>query len=1595
MAEVRNTFIKSKMNKDLDARILPAGEYRDAVNVTVSTSEGADVGALENILGNKLIGTFTPPTAIGVELIGVKEEPGKNRIFAFYTNYVDSSTDRLSNKAPKKAHCSIIVYNITSGETISLVSGSFLNFSKTHRIFGINVVEDLLFWTDNRNQPRKINIEKAIANPSNSIKPYYTIEENISVAKYYPFQAPEVYNQEEITVDVSTVSISWPGSVNLPNNYPQIEFNSKCTITSGTPTLKLHPGLKFELVSYTHTNPNVILQEFKNTYPYYNEIRNWPIQPYTGGTGNNSYGPNTTDIGWSQTPGNKNNPSGGYNQNRDVNLLEFYSNIPFYILDELDPSVKIAFQGTAVLRLLAEGSVNPKEQWLKPTYRLNGGARVLRVTSGQTNILKQVSQKVFDDQGAPGGQGIYQLPLPFQGGTGNPPYADPPNPPSSYALTDIQKSIGAYPVQLISNNSTMAYNIGNDLTGYYYRRFLAQMLQPGMRINNAAFVEDGSSYIIDQILISNGGYSTPGYTNENGFDNTDVAVTVRKIDADGEPILEWTWPVFLDTASGTTTGGMGKQFNFSFPNPYYEKNFVGNSATIEDKFCRLAYRFIYDNNETSLISPFTQPIFKPKQSGFYQINDTLAAFNESGDEFIGEGASPFSDMSKVGFDTTNFLYENDTCLVNLIINMPYIDNSQLQVGQIEEQLKIKSIEIIYSDSSSTNILALKNIPVSDQSILNNNSNLYIYKWDGDKPFKTLPTRESTRVSDQVPIRALSQEVSGNRVIYGNFLNRHSSPNSLDYSVGVSRKLNISDKFSANSTVEYPNHNLKQNREYQVGVVLSDRFGRQTDVILAPPKLSTDLSNNVIFSGDTIFNEFFNGDDIYEPITSNTGNIVNWVGDSLKMLWNSVIPSEITDLEGYPGIYTVSGSVKDFTFTSDANAFYVNSKNVSTTNVSSSGSGLTVDVVATPIIYDPATFLPVSGGEITAVSVNYSGKGYEAGDTVNINNLTSGAVLTTVTIESVNEENILGFYSYKIVVKQKMQDYYNIYMPVTLNGEPLLGKAATSTQGFDSIGTNTNALTTYSIIGDNVNKINAQVTESNSQVQYSSSKQKLFPRVSQFGTLWYDADLDGAGTADWKFSEETYYHGQVLLNGEHDEVVYIGNMEEIYNVAAREASDSILLDVYTSLVYKQPDNPYSVVQSNSPFRSSHIYYNKGVNTPTPVRSYSAVSDFYGRPVNTGVGLNFSNYSSSQPNLGIGMQDYTNGITGGTNLAVVEVEAFESLLDIYWETSTTGLIDRLNYDIANNSDENIPARFLTSSIDFNEFTTPLTDAYWLAGLTPVLPIEPTSAIDPFIMSIKPVNALNQSIPLSNIISLSMTVADENGSDVSSKFLISNAVQPSSTIYKIYLTDTPQVFLLDSSIRNFTCSITLVTSSSLPNGSNNTTTLFQDLFLENKTPVLVSAGSKTGITDIVSGVGGTFWGNDGTSATANASSPKYRNGSFVNIGAGTVGGVYARGAEIQTVQGLVWSIVSCIDITKPINDIALLCELGQGVNGFIRNLNDGVPLAIPLYVNENYFTVRSTAPAATYRLIYSVVDASGQGLTYTYPTSQNLSSLEFTIT
>ena len=183
MAEIKNSFLKSKMNKDLDDRLIPNGEYRDAQNISVGKSEDSDIGALENVLGNKLISATSLGIA-GLETIGYFADDNNSVIYLFLTNNTNHFIYRYKESG--------------NDPYIKLVEGSFLNFNKSNPITGVNLVEGLLFFTDNLNQPRKINVKKA--NPNNLPNPtYYTQEHQISVAKYNPYDPIKLLKSVQIT----------------------------------------------------------------------------------------------------------------------------------------------------------------------------------------------------------------------------------------------------------------------------------------------------------------------------------------------------------------------------------------------------------------------------------------------------------------------------------------------------------------------------------------------------------------------------------------------------------------------------------------------------------------------------------------------------------------------------------------------------------------------------------------------------------------------------------------------------------------------------------------------------------------------------------------------------------------------------------------------------------------------------------------------------------------------------------------------------------------------------------------------------------------------------------------------------------------------------------------------------------------------------------------------------------------------------------------------------------------------------------------------------------------------------------------------------
>jgi hypothetical protein len=167
------------MNKSSDERLLKPGEYVDALNIRVSSDEDGQAGSVENAKGNiklttlSYLGSDIPTNS---RCIGAYEDGANEKIYWFITSSV---VDMIVSYDTKEDS---VVYHV--------VSTSVLNFSEYHLINGINLIDDLLFFTDNYNQPRRINVKKSYKDPVNGVD--QITEDDISVIVKPPKEAPNL-----------------------------------------------------------------------------------------------------------------------------------------------------------------------------------------------------------------------------------------------------------------------------------------------------------------------------------------------------------------------------------------------------------------------------------------------------------------------------------------------------------------------------------------------------------------------------------------------------------------------------------------------------------------------------------------------------------------------------------------------------------------------------------------------------------------------------------------------------------------------------------------------------------------------------------------------------------------------------------------------------------------------------------------------------------------------------------------------------------------------------------------------------------------------------------------------------------------------------------------------------------------------------------------------------------------------------------------------------------------------------------------------------------------------------------------------------------
>ena len=200
MAKLQRNFIKGRMNKSLDERLVPNGEYIDALNVRVGSTELSEIGVIENSKGNTRLTTLsyvsgTPPVNYilsgSAKCIGAYQDSANERLYWFITDPAHTgpqATGKLDLIVSYNVNDDSVTYHVTSVDDGGGTNTS-LNFNEQFLITGVDKVDDMLFFTDNFNQPRMINVTKEYPSPVSDVDDPI-LAEQLLVIKKPPINSP-------------------------------------------------------------------------------------------------------------------------------------------------------------------------------------------------------------------------------------------------------------------------------------------------------------------------------------------------------------------------------------------------------------------------------------------------------------------------------------------------------------------------------------------------------------------------------------------------------------------------------------------------------------------------------------------------------------------------------------------------------------------------------------------------------------------------------------------------------------------------------------------------------------------------------------------------------------------------------------------------------------------------------------------------------------------------------------------------------------------------------------------------------------------------------------------------------------------------------------------------------------------------------------------------------------------------------------------------------------------------------------------------------------------------------------------------------------
>ena len=220
----------------------------------------------------------------------------------------------------------------------------------------------------------------------------------------------------------------------------------------------------------------------------------------------------------------------------------------------------------------------------------------------------------------------------------------------------------------------------------------------------------------------------------------------------------------------------------------------------ESIFPMFAYRWRFEDGQYSAYSPFTQAAFIPQTR---------------------DGATTDEENYTEGFNTTMFN------------NVGKITLNNISRGPRD----VVAVDILYTESISSTIYVLETleIPESQRGLdfqIGENYTVGIpldtdytllplkYELSARKIYSALPGNQLTRAYDEVPQRAKAQEITANRLVFGN------------YQIGYDQDSNITLDSEFISAGTSDGLHVKGNRSYEVGVAYIDAYGRQGPMLQA-------------------------------------------------------------------------------------------------------------------------------------------------------------------------------------------------------------------------------------------------------------------------------------------------------------------------------------------------------------------------------------------------------------------------------------------------------------------------------------------------------------------------------------------------------------------------------------------------------------------------------------------------------------------------------------------------------------------------------------------------------------------------------------------